>query len=485
MRHKNKNTQRPHSFKRKSTAALLILAFWLCLSPYALARADSTVSTASTNSAGTVSSTNTTSSTGSVSAATLSAAEKAQLQAQLQDLQNQIGQLQGQLGTIEGQKNTLQSKVKQLQNQQQTLALQVQATNLQIEQVDNQINQSQDQITADQAQIQLQQGQIAQILQLINSQDQTPILYAFASGKSLSDVFDAIQNDASTTDALSSVVVKTKNLETQLQAAIQSFNQQQDSAENYLAIQGLEQQQLSGSVSAQNDLLKQTKGKESDYQIAINGTQAQASQIEAQLYQLAGGGSTSAVTFGQAADIAKGVSAITGIDEAFLLAILTQESNLGQNVGTCNRLGDPPSKSWKVIMKPDRDQQPFLQITSSLGLDPDTTPVSCPMHGKNGNQIGWGGAMGPAQFIPSTWVGYVDKVSAITGSPANPWDIKDAFVAAAIKLTAGGADGTYQGDWNAAMRYFSGGTNSAYSFYGDEVMATTAKYQADLSTINQ
>jgi membrane-bound lytic murein transglycosylase B len=456
-------------------AGLMALAFLAWLLPLASVNADnpsSSISISAVNSP-------------SLTVSALSAAEKAQLQAQLQDLQSQISQLQGQLGSIESQKNTLQSKIKQLQNQQQTLALQVQATNLQIEQIDDQINQSQAQIAADQAQVQMQQGQIAQMLDLINSQDQTPILYALASGKDLADVFDAIQNYASTTDALGAVVNKTKNIETQLQADIQGFNQQQGSAQNYLGIQGLEQQQLAESTSEQNDLLKQTKGKESDYQIAISGTQAQASQIEAQLYQLAGGGSTSAVTFGQAADIAKGVSAITGIDEAFLLAILTQESDLGQNVGTCNRPGDPPSKSWQVIMKPDRDQQPFLQITSSLGLDPDTTPVSCPMHDKNGNQVGWGGAMGPAQFIPSTWVAYAPKVSAITGSPANPWDIKDAFIAAAIKLVAGGADGTYQGDWDAAMRYFSGGTNSAYSFYGDDVMATTAKYQADLTTINQ
>lgn len=472
MRSKKQLKKTPRMKLRAGLMSLAFLAWFLPLAPVS---ADSTSTSTITTSA----------SSPTLTVSVLSAAEKAQLQSQLQDLQNQISQLQGQLGSIESQKNTLQSKIKQLQNQQQTLALQVQATNLQIEQIDDQINQSQAQIAADQAQVQMQQGQITQMLDLINSQDQTPIIYALASGKNLSDVFDAIQNYASTTDALSAVVSKTKNIEIQLQEDIQSFNQQQDSAQNYLGIQGLEQQQLAESTNEQNDLLKQTKGKESDYQIAISGTQAQASQIEAQLYQLAGGGSTSAVTFGQAADIAKGVSAITGIDEAFLLAILTQESDLGQNVGTCNRPGDPPSKSWKVIMKPDRDQQPFLQITSSLGLDPDTTPVSCPMHDADGNQVGWGGAMGPAQFIPSTWVAYAPKVSTITGAPANPWDIKDAFIAAAIKLVADGADGTYQGDWDAAMRYFSGGTNPTYSFYGDDVMATTAKYQADLATINQ
>ncbi|PIT90437.1 MAG: hypothetical protein COU22_02190, partial [Candidatus Komeilibacteria bacterium CG10_big_fil_rev_8_21_14_0_10_41_13] len=165
---------------------------------------------------------------------------------------------------------------------------------------------------------------------------------------------------------------------------------------------------------------------------------------------------------------------------AFLLAILTQESNLGRNVGTCNRPGDPPEKSWKVIMKPTRDQEPFKQITEELGMNPDITPVSCPMF-RNGEQLGWGGAMGPAQFIPSTWIAYKGKVAAITGSLANPWDIRDAFLAAALLLKDNGA---LNSEWAAAMRYFSGSTNPAYSFYGDNVVATTEKYQEDIDALN-
>ena len=175
---------------------------------------------------------------------------------------------------------------------------------------------------------------------------------------------------------------------------------------------------------------------------------------------------------------------LTGVRSAFLLAILTQESNLGKNVGTCNRSGDPPEKSWKVIMKPERDQEPFKKITNELSMNIDTTPVSCPMKDKNGNQVGWGGAMGPAQFIPSTWMGYKNKVTAITGkSTANPWDIRDAFLAAAIKLKGDGADGTDAGDWKAAMRYFSGSTNVKYRFYGDNVMATTKQYLQDIADL--
>ncbi len=413
-------------------------------------------------------------------------AEKAQLQAQLTDLQNQISQLQGQLGTITSQKNTLQNKLSQLQNQQRTLQLEVQATDLQINQLDNSIDQTQAQMAADQAQVSQQQDQVGQLLQLVNQRDQTPLIYAVASGKTFSDILDDVENYSQTSGALEAVVAQTQQAEIALQAQITQYQQQQDDAQNFLGVQSLQQSQLASTASEQADLLKQTKGRESDYQIAIKGTQAQAAQIQARLYQLAGGGATGSVTFGQAAQIAENISAeVGGGEAAFLLAILTQESNLGQNVGTCNRPGDPPSKSYTVVMKPDRDIQPFLSITSQLGLDPSTTPVSCPLHDKNGKQQGWGGAMGPAQFIPSTWVGYAAKVSAITGQPANPWNINDAFLASAIKLKADGADGTYQGDWDAAMRYFSGSLNTAYRFYGDEVMATTAKYAADLQTLGQ
>lgn len=424
------------------------------------------------------------SSPASSAAPATTAAQKAELQAQLQALQDQITQLQGQLSGYQGQQNTLQNKIRELQNQENTLNLQTQATNLQITQLDAQIAQTQQTIAADQQQVADMQSQIAGFIELIHEQDDTPLAYTIFSGKSLGDVFDQIENDNVTSQQLAEVSDQVKSTEVTLNQQIAAAQSQQDSAQNFLNIQALQQGQLADTVSEQNQLLQQTKGHESDYQIAIDGTQAQASQIEAALYQLAGG-ATANVTFGQAAQIASTVSTETGVDEPFLLAILTQESNLGQNVGTCNRAGDPPSKSYKVIMKPTRDIQPFLAITSQLGLDPDTTPVSCPLHDKNGNQVGWGGAMGPAQFIPSTWVGWAPRISAITGQAANPWDINDAFIAAGLKLKADGADGTYQGDWNAAMIYFSGGTNSAYSFYGDDVMAIAAKYQSELATISQ
>ena len=135
-------------------------------------------------------------------------------------------------------------------------------------------------------------------------------------------------------------------------------------------------------------------------------------------------------------------------------------------------------------MKPERDQEPFKAITAELGLNPDTTPVSCPMRAKDGSRIGWGGAMGPAQFIPSTWQGYKGKVSAITGKIADPWDIRDAFIASAVKLAADGAV-SREGEWAAAMRYFSGSTNTKYRFYGDSVVARADEYEEDIKELEE
>ena len=190
-------------------------------------------------------------------------------------------------------------------------------------------------------------------------------------------------------------------------------------------------------------------------------------------------------TFGEVLDIAKQTGGMSGIRPAFLLAILQEELKLEKfdmcyvtnfNTGEGVRIND--GKKLAKVMKPDRDIQDFLNITRGLGRDPSKTLVTCPM------SFGWGGAMGPADFIPSTWIRYKDKIEEITGKPADPWDIKDAFLAAGLYLSDSGAKTkTRDGEWNAAMIYFSSSTNPTYSWYADDILAITDKIQADIEII--
>jgi len=121
-------------------------------------------------------------------------------------------------------------------------------------------------------------------------------------------------------------------------------------------------------------------------------------------------------------------------------------------------------------MKPTRDVIPFLEITGALGLNAFQTPVSCPIAGV----AGYGGAMGPAQFIPSTWKIFENRLKDILGYDANPWSPRDAFIASAMYLTDLGAVGSSTSAQNrAACRYYgSGGSSCSYSRSVQKLKAT-------------
>jgi peptidoglycan hydrolase CwlO-like protein len=406
--------------------------------------------------------------------------QRVRLQKELQDVEAQITQYQKDLKNVQSEKNTLSNKLKQLANQQASIRLQIKATSLRLEDLNIQIFVNNALVKDNREKIENIKDQIGKILNAIYQRDNFSLLRIVLTREKFSDIMSDVKDLSQITASLSGLLDEVNKMNIALEKEQADLADQQDEVEKFLSIQDLQNQQLGISVLEQNNLLQKTKGKESNYQASLTGAQKQAQEIRNSLYQLLQ--TSEKITFGQAVQIAQWAEKQTGVRAAFILAILTQESNLGKNVGTCNRAGDPPSKSWKVVMNPTRDQPHFKKITEELGRNPDITPISCPMHGKDGKQIGWGGAMGPAQFIPSTWIGYRDKVSAITGKSADPWDIRDAFLASAIKLGADGAK-TVDGEWAAAMRYFSGSTNPKYSFYGDSVVSMALKYQEDIKAI--
>lgn len=414
-----------------------------------------------------------------------SQAERAQLQLQQQltQIEQEIAAAEADLSATKTQKNILANKVAQLKKQQASLQLQIKATNLKIQQLDDQLAETENGITDRVNRIKIQREQVASFMRALQQYNDLPIWYRVVAGNSIMDLFREVYDYSRLVSELGRSLSELNESKTQLQKDQEKLAEAQDSAQSLLNIKNLQAQKLTGTVVEQNQLLTTTRGQEKLYQNLIGGKKAAAKEIRGRIYQLLD--VSTQITFGQAADLAKWVSAQTGVRPALVLAVLTQESNLGRNVGTCNRLGDPATKSYLAVMKPDRDLEPFLAITKELGMDPTVTPVSCPMRNKSGARVGWGGAMGPAQFIPSTWQAHKAEVSAITGkSPANPWDIRDAFLASALLLKANGAaGGTRQAEWTAAMRYFSGGVNPKFSFYGDNVLDLADKYQSDLDQL--
>ena len=79
-------------------------------------------------------------------------------------------------------------------------------------------------------------------------------------------------------------------------------------------------------------LIAINKTQEKTYEQVIAERQKKASEIRAALFRLR---DSEGISFGDALVYANEASKLTGVDVAFLLGILQQESNIGQNVGSC------------------------------------------------------------------------------------------------------------------------------------------------------
>lgn len=172
----------------------------------------------------------------------------------------------------------------------------------------------------------------------------------------------------------------------------------------------------------------------------------------------------SAIPFGKALEYANLAEQKTGVAPAFILAILSRESNLGEYQGSCyvtnlkTGSGTKNGKSINNVMKPmgltgrKGDIDDFIKITAEVGRDPMSTLVSCPF------SYGYGGAMGPSQIIPTTWQGLKSKVASYLGTKTpDPWYARDAIMATGVYLAQKGASGdSFTSQRTAACNYYAG-----------------------------
>jgi len=412
--------------------------------------------------------------------------ERELLEQELRELEKLIAEYEADITKTEQEKKTLQNQIYILRNKIAKLNLQIKESNIMIEDLGLQIVDTKTSINKTSLRIEDSKQKLAEILRTIYEEDQKSLIEILLSEKELSGFFNNLIALEILNLKNKELLENIKNLKFYLQDQKESLDEEKDDLERMVKIQTLQRQESQAIKKNQEYFLKLTEAEYQKYLQEKQETEKKAAEIRAKIFELIG--VPEAPTFGEAYELAKYVESITGVRPAFLLAVLTQESNIGKNVGQCY-LKNPSTGEGTVayngkkisrVMKPTRDVQPFLSITKELGRDPYNTLVSCPM------SYGWGGAMGPAQFIPSTWVLYRDRVKKITGKPADPWVIKDAFLASALYLTdCGAAKQTYNSEWRAAMIYFSGSTNSRYSFYGNSVMKLAADIQRDINVIEK
>ncbi len=426
-----------------------------------------------------------------------------ELQNQLNEIERQIAVQQGLLDTAQNQHKTLQTQIDAFNAEIKKTQLRIQAINVAIVQLNDDIGVRNRTLSELSAQLAAEKESLAQILRQTQVLDDYSVVSVALGSKSVSGFFRDLDAFTSIKASLVESFNHIEKTSTATEAEKEALQARLAEQEQLRTVAQLAKQAVQAQEQEKQRLLAQTKGIEANYQKLISVSERTAAQIRSELFMLR---DSAAIPFGTALTYALAAERATGTRAAVTLAVLKQETNLGENLGT---------GTWRVDMNPTRDQPVFVYVTQVLGFNPDAMPVS------KKPSYGWGGAMGPGQFIPSTWVCYggfinvnTDKCSPPSGAdssfwrgpwqyvaskdrvrkllgadaPSNPWDARTAIMATAMLMADNGAGAqTPAAERLAAQRYFAGWANAkkpAYAFYGDSVMEFAAAFQRDINLLS-
>jgi peptidoglycan hydrolase CwlO-like protein len=403
--------------------------------------------------------------------------------------------------TLQGELNTLQSRINRMEAD-------INRSSLVVKDLTIQVQDTQSSIEVSRRQIADYRLALADILQLAYEQSRRSPIEIILSGQPLSNIF----GDLSVMDNISAraeeLLQHSIDLEAYLSGQKIKMEQEKKSIETEIYVQSVQKSNLQKTTQEKDVLLTRTKGEEAIYQQQLAETRRQAeavvSELKGRLFRMID--SAQEITEYEAVKLALSVADLTGISPAFLLAIIEQESAVGRYVGGCyltdvktgmgtckdsvasycSQPGDPAPRTMRSSPRSknvNSDTINFVAITEQLGKDWRKEPVSCWIPycyhiksgaltrrniavDRSGNIIcpagyapyGFGGAMGPAQFIPQTWLAYKYRTEKILSvSAANPWNPLHAFTASALLLRDHGADGTIRGHMSAAGKYYGDG----------------------------
>lgn len=395
-----------------------------------------------------------------------SAEKRAELERQIQELEKEAEKIDATIKGIQGEKRTLANEINVLNAEVKKRELEIKRLDLALKKAKLEILKKETGIADLETKIAKSRKSLSASLFALYTYDHESIISVFFKKITLSEFFATLagikQVQAKIQEGLETFHADVKDLE-QEQAELEDFRQEQNDIKS---LQEVERRFLTDKKKEKDKLLKETQGKETVFQQILSSKKRDIATLRTQLFYLERTG----ITAEDAIKFAELAAKRTGIRTAFLLALLEVETgrqfedgviSVGTNIGTGNWKRDMYD-CYIALKKPktaEAQKQAFFSITAELGLDPDKMPVS------RRPSYGCGGAMGPAQFIPTTWLLFKDRVANLSGhTPPSPWIVEDAFTASALYLAdSGAASQSEAGEIRAAKTYISGSPNCSTS----------------------
>lgn len=434
-----------------------------------------------------------------INAATVSDSDREACKALLSQIDQQILVQQQLVERKQSERQSLERDIDILEAQIKKSQLGIQSRSIAIKQISEQIGQKEGIIDILTERQDKQRKSVASLLRKTEEVDDHSLVEVLLANKSFSEFFADFEDYRTLNNSLRESLQVLSGIQQDTTLQKQSLEEKQQEEARAKQLQEEEKAAIQEKESEKNGILTVTKGEEAAYQAHLAQTQRTAAQLRQALFQLAGGGGR--IPFPEAVSLAKFASNKTGVSASFILAILEQESEFGANIGQCTydqMVQDKPTMGPGSVPV-------FTVMADVLVFDIKSQMVSCPIS-YGSTRYGWGGAMGPSQFIPSTWAlygGYVNTGNDVyvyqpgsdairqllgTNTPSSPFRNQDAFLATSLLMRDNGATaGTYNAEWTAAIRYYSGwnGINNPKNhFYGDQVMERKARLEAEIKTLD-
>lgn len=430
--------------------------------------------------------------------------EEKELCEELEKIREEERLVEGSLRVQKQQSASIQRDLSILTDQIRQAELSIDKKNISIKQLDKDITLKEQTVTQLNEKMERMKTSLSKIISRMNQLDDTSVTEIILADTNFSEFFVEVDNYSTLQNSLNALFDEIREIKGLTEEEKVKLKSQQNKEQDVKAEIVSEKRKVEVKEDEKEVLLSVSKQSEATYENVLQEKRARAAQIRSALFRLR---DTDGISFGDAVNFAKIAGDATGVRPSLILAILKQESDLGQNVGRCNLVDSPASKKWDKIMPGPLhysnyvangrsctgaaspcswrdDQTAFKEITKKLDRDYKNTPLSCPIASVGG----WGGAMGPSQFIPTTWNSYKDRISSSLGvKSADPWNPEHAFTATALYMAdLGAAYGGYTSEHTAAAKYYAG-NNYSTSYgqsYGSSVMGHAATFQEQIDFLN-
>ena len=404
-------------------------------------------------------------------------ARRAELEHQLEQYEREAAELDAILQKVQGEGHTLANEKKQIEIEIRRRALEIKRLDIIIRTTQGQIQEKTATIEVLKKKIGRSRESLAAGLLVLSTYDREGAFLLLVKNANLSDFFSSLHGLEPIQLNLQEALGEFKEDKELLEKERGELEEVKEEQQELKALQEVERRFLAQKKKEKDELLRLTQGKEAIFQKLLQSKKKDIASLRTQLFYLEKTG----ITAEEAVRLADLAARRAGIRTSFLLALLEVETgkqfedgviSVGTNLGT---------GTWKTDMYDcyirlkkrtvaEAEKSAFFALTGALGLDPDRMPVS------RKPNYGCGGAMGPAQFLPTTWRRFESRVGTLTGHvPPNPWNPEDAFTAAAVFLASAGADlQTPAGETTAAKTYLSGNPRCAKSicrYYSNRILA--------------